>query len=85
MYSKLLSASVVAGLLGGTCDPGQALYDPPVQGSPFSVAADSDFTFALGGKTAAFYQGMDPPPDPPPDDDEPVEPPDGVGDPGNSY
>ena len=77
MYSKLLSAAVVAGMFPGTCDSTLSLYGPPLQEPTLSVAADSDFDFARGGKTALFMVASDPPPD----DDEPAETPHGVNDP----
>ena len=77
MYPKLLSAAVAAGMFPGTCGSTLSLYGPPFQEPTLSVATDSDFDFARGGKTALFMETSDPPPG----DDEPAEVPGGVHDP----
>ncbi len=82
MYSRLLSAAIVAGLMPATCDPVQGLDGSPFGESSFSVAAP-DFDLAFGGKVALLLEGTDPPPDDDDDGDEPSLPPDGPHDPAN--
>ena len=77
MYTKLLSGTVFALVLPGTCNPIQSHYVQPLQ-EPVSFltsASDVDLTFAGGHPVS---KAADPPPELP---DDPPEVPGGVQDP----